>query len=329
MRPISSQSIIPRLSLRPLSRPSPRTPHSYDSHTSEEDSEVLSGLYTQRTEACNLLLSQLQASLRRHYGLLTYVESTKVHLTQNVNIARADLESRYHAAMAKLADQYEDSCTQLELAAGERESMLRDKEAELKQCVRHLEQAKTQLELRLRAESKAAFVQLYGDHLAEAKSALMQWTAEIDFGDLLTLPDVENYGENATTQTEEKSSIDLLQSKLVAEFQQLEAKRKALLERSRPFLESSSSPSPSPARTTKRKKPHYHAERTTDTEKMPIDVPPTQDRLHIYRKDAIILDLVKRYKELESLYEWAKHGTASPAVQEISVHTDRLRQRVA
>lgn len=328
MRPHSSQSI-PRLSLRPLSRPSPvsRTPRSYDSQASEEDSEVLTGLYTQRTETCNMLLSQLQASLRRHNGLLTYVKSMQVHLTQNVTIARADLESRYHAAMAQLAGQFEDSCTQLDLAANEKESVLRDKETELLQCVQHLEQAKAQLELRLRAESKAAFVQFYGEHLAEAKSALSQWTTEIDFGDSLTLPDIGKSGQDAATQTEEKSSVDLLQSNLVAEFELLEAKRKALLERSRPFLESSNSPSPSPPRT--KRKSHYHAERTNDTEKLPIDVSATQERVHIYRKDAIILDLVKRYKELESLYEWAKHGTASPAVQEISVHTNRLTQRVA
>lgn len=324
---MSGRPSVPRLILRPS--PEQRTPRSYHSQasSSEEDSEILTGLYTQRADACSNILSQLDVSLRRHHGLLTYVKSMQVHLTQNVNIARSDLESSYHAAMAQLSAQFEDSCTQLDLAANEKESILRDKEAEILDCVQHLGQAKAQLELRLRAESKGAFVQMYKEHLAEAKSALMQWTTEVDFGDLLTLPEIETGSSDAGTQTEEQSCINKLQSNLVEEFKLLEAKRKAILERSRPFLELSNSPNTSPIRG--KRKSRYHAERTRDTEKLPIDVSPTQERVHVYRKDAIILDLVKRYKELESLYEWAKHGTASPKVQEISLNTDRLTQRVA
>lgn len=358
-----------RVQLRPLSRISTVSPVPYESHgspllTTEEDSDLLSELYTQRVETCTQVLNQLSLSIRKHQGLLTYIQSLTLHLNRNLTIARSDLESRYHASMAQLAAQYEYSCTQLDLASHEKHTILNEKEIELRDCVQELEQARSQLELRLRAETRGSFVQMYQDHLNEARYALEQWNAEADLGDVITLPKLSTMTEDAMTQTEYIPALDQLQLELTEEFKQLEEKRREIMERSRPFLSPGNSPSPSPPRTRPvfspgnspslspqrtrlvyspgnspspsppRTRPStkrvYHTERSHKTATKPIDVrKSTQKRVHIYRKDAIIVDLIQRYKELETLYNWAKHGTASPSVHEISRNTEILTKRVA
>lgn len=51
----------------------------------------------------------------------------------------------------------------------------------------------------------------------------------------------------------------------------------------------------------------------------------------MYRKDAIILNLVKRYNELEQLYSWAKQGVSTDRgkeVQELTETNQRMAERV-
>lgn len=280
---IPSTPIIPRA-------PSSSSYYSKTTHIRDSSaalsSDALDSLYARRSETCRDLLEQISISYQRHIGMRNYLMTLQTQLGSSVEISKAELKTRYDSLISQATALYNEALNGLERERKDRERRIKEEDAALNFYIDKILSAYRFLELKLKTENKAKFVQNYNQAVNEAEEALKIWAPEVVLTNEFTHVQVPqfcytikpvNSGEQ-TARKEEKSEVSHVVSpiKLVdtarinsvmkaemsnyespvklasakfLNFESLEAKKKEIIERSRPFLE------PKPNNT---KEPHKH-----------------------------------------------------------------------
>ena len=261
-----------------------RTTHIRDS-SAALSSDALESLYARRSETCRDLLEQISISYQRHIGMRNYLVTLQTQLGSSVEISKAELKTRYDSLIAQATTLYNEALNGLERERKDRERRIKEEDAALNYYIEKILSAYRFLELKLRTENKAKFVQNYNQAVNEAEEALKVWAPEVALTNEFTHVPVPqfcytikpvNSGEE-TARKEEKGELGCIVSpiKLIdtaridtgkkdeissfespvklasakfLDFESLEAKKKEIIERSRPFLE--------PKSTSK--EPHKH-----------------------------------------------------------------------
>jgi hypothetical protein len=262
-----------------------RTTHIRD-NSAALSSDALESLYARRSETCRDLLEQISISYQRHIGMRNYLMTLQTQLGSSVEISKAELKTKYDSLIAQATAVYNEALNGLERERKDRERRLKEEDAALNYYIEKILSAYRFLELKLKTENKAKFVQNYNQAVNEAEEALKVWAPELVLTNEFTHVPVPqfcytikpvNSGEE-TARKEEKREVSCVISpmKLIdtarvdsvkkaeimnfespvklasakfLDFGSLEAKKKEIIERSRPFLE------PQPDNT---KEPHKH-----------------------------------------------------------------------
>lgn len=293
--------------------------------TIDTSSEPLNHLYSKKLADGKELLDKLSLSYQRHVGMKKYCSTMHEQLKTSVLIAKQELQSRYDSLVAELSHKLEEAMRQLEVNSKGKEGVLKDRDHELDCYIQTILEAHQVLELKMRAEPKGKFVQNFMQTKKEAEEALEIWARDFPFdGDICKLKCPEfNYAlqsKSVCVLDEPKDDKPETKRKVIQlDLKALDRRRKEILERSRPFMsipdpeQSSRASTPTctsrhPVKASENELPrrkHASSHRRSsrgDTLKPRLTVTPTQDRFETYRKDAIILDLVHKYKDLETKY---------------------------
>jgi len=290
--------------------------------TIDSNSEPLNQLYCKKLQDSKELLDKLSLSYQRHVSMKKYCTTMQEQLRTSVQIAKQELRSRYDGLVAELSHKLEEAMSQLEVNAKGKESLLKERDNELDVYIQTILEAHQVLELKIRAEPKGKFVQHFMQTRKEAEEALEVWASDFAFdGDSCKVKCPEfcfalQAKSNLATDFPEKSKTIDRRRFVELDLKALDKKRKEIIARSRPFI---SIPDPElSSRTSTPTCTSRHANKVSDEEVKPRRKhassshrrtsrgetlkPGITERFETYRKDAIILDLVHKYKELESKY---------------------------
>jgi hypothetical protein len=239
----------------------------------------------------------------RHLGLKNYLGSLKSQLQQSLKIGVAELQNKRNALVAELDNHLEEAVNQLYMAQKEKERVLKDKDQEVDCYLKEISNASKTLQLKIKAEPKAKFVQNYSQTVAEAEETLEVWAPE---------PDLNSEWATLNCPTFAFSIVgcrSAMQSMTRANCLSLDAKEKFHEQRLLPDMSESlvrKTVALSPI------KPNIEL-RIKDAEpKQAESVKGEGDSGEEDHKDVIILELMKSYRELETLYQWARKGVPLP-----------------
>lgn len=105
----------------------------------------------------------------------------KSQLQQSLSIGVAELQNKRNALVAELDSHVEEALNQLYMAQKEKERVLKDKDQEIDCYLKEINCAGNTLQLKIKAEPKAKFVQNYSMIVSEAEEAMDIWAPEPDF----------------------------------------------------------------------------------------------------------------------------------------------------
>jgi hypothetical protein len=240
----------------------------------------------------------------RHLGLKNYLGSLKSHLQQSLNIGVAELQNKRNALVTELDNHLEEALNQLYMAQKEKERVLKDKYQEVDCYLKEISNASKTLQLKVKAESKAKFVQNYSQTVADAEETIEIWAPEPDLNsEWATL----NCPTFAFSIVGCRSAMQSMRANCLS----LDVKEKFHEQRLLPDMSESlvrKTVALSPI------KPNIEL-KIKDTEaKQAESVQGEEDsgELEEDHKDVIILELMKSYRELETLYQWARKGVPLP-----------------
>jgi len=295
-------------------------------------SDNLSTLYERRKEAAKTLLEQISLSKDRHMGLKNYLANLRNQLQQALSIGVAELQNKRNALVAELDNYLEEALNQLYMSQKEKERVLKDRDQEVDCYLKEINTSAKTLQLKIKAEPKAKFVQNYSHTVSEAEEALEIWAPEPEFTSdwaTLNMPAFPYTiaGTRSATQSLIKVnglSLDIKEKfgehRLLPDISESLEKKTVALSPIKPAIEPKVKDAGTNPQTTKASK---NASISRESE---IDNPSVryddEDR-----KDVIILELMKSYRELETLYQWARKGLPLPKhVRPLSFR--RLKERV-
>jgi hypothetical protein len=272
-------------------------------HCLESSSEKLRVVYSDKLKVSQDLLDKLSVSYQRHVSLKKYSGTLQEQLKTSVLIAKQEIRSHYDGLVAELTHKLEEAMSQLEVSAKAKQSLLRDRDAELDCCIQTVWEAHQALELRIRAETKGKFVQNFGQAKKEAEEALEVWASEIPC-------DMESCKVKCPEFWYVIKAAD--RKAHLADFKEQDRGRKETIG-SHPLTEigpSQSSRSSTPtytarkvSRTVDEEPVSHHQHKPVSTHKRSSrDSVPLSSRTKTSPKDAVILDLITQYKDLESKY---------------------------
>lgn len=207
--------------------------------------EPLAALYSRRYNTYEAVLHRLDLVVKQHRNLLENWENSEEVLQKQRELALAEAKNRYETALCELKTAYESCVCTVELAVSDKRAVINDKAEQIRYKLTYLLDICKTAQLRMRAESKSAFVSHYHDHISELKSAIStyQMTEIQPPCDLtiVTCPDLRLELGVSRPRRAEKSARDSVGRKGRQEpglqlREEFERKRKAILRCSMPLL---------------------------------------------------------------------------------------------
>ena len=207
--------------------------------------EPLATLYSRRYNTYEAVLLRLDLVVKQHQNVLENWEKSAEVLQKQRELALAEAKTRYETALCELKNAYESCVCTVELAVSDKKVVIRDKADQIRYKLTYLVDICETARLRMRAESKSAFVSHYSDHISELKEAISAYQmAEIQPpSDLptVTCPQLRveigdlrpKRAENRARDTAGRKGRQEPGLQLREEFEQ---KRKAILRCSMPLL---------------------------------------------------------------------------------------------
>jgi hypothetical protein len=189
--------------------------------TAFPETESLNAIYERRLQGAKNVLEQLNLVRERHIGLMTYISSLRTQLNQNVNIGIAEMRSKRNALVVELDSLLDESVNALMLSQREKERVLKEKEKEIEKQISELHSVVHMMELKIKAEPKARFVQHYHCTIKEAEEAMSINIPECDFSSdwaFVSLPNfnyvlVQSIKSELSKQSSMATLIDLKENK--------------------------------------------------------------------------------------------------------------------
>lgn len=247
-------------------------------------------------------------------SLKHYIANLKGQLQQSLSIGVAELQNKRNALVAELDNHLEEALNQLYIAQKEKERVLKDKDQEVDCYLKEINSASKTLQLKLKAEPKAKFVQNYTQTVAEAEEALDIWAPEPELNSDWASLQLPSFTYSIVGNRSIAHSI----SKTTSNGMSLELKEKFIDQRTLPDINETFdkktvalSPIKSAPKDAATNPPSLKSDRSSCVELESRPETPSV-RSDDDRKDVIILELMKSYRELETLYQWTKKGVPIP-----------------
>lgn len=206
--------------------------------------DTLTSLYLRKANVCRELMTRLDLSIKRHEGLIQHLRNIEENVEKQKNLAFADLRNRYELALCELKANYEHCALTIDAAAKEKSRVLKEKSKQIELILNQLTDTRTATDLRLRVESKPAFVEHFRLHVADLQDALqLQYDGKLLLTEFevpkmrpvaaLKVAKEEIQRSKTARNSVERSQEDVQMMEMRREF---EGKRRAILRRSVPGL---------------------------------------------------------------------------------------------
>lgn len=297
------------------------------------------------------LLDQLIVNRDRHIGLKSYFESLNQQLKQSLQIGIAELKAKRSAIMAQLDARLDENLHIIQIKHKEKEKVLKDKSQEVEWFLKGIQDSIQKLQDQLEGENRVNIFKNLDLILTEAEKGLSIWAPESDINSEWAYVNVPEFNytlasNNAinnssyTLHTPKSQSLSVKNSsKKISDvsdhfrrnFSETVSPIKGEDKKDRLYKEVSTSPIKEVSRITIDDSEILPSgsiditkKREFDYEFDPLDTnrrrklrPPRIPKLDLPnfepgRKDQLIVELMKAYKELETFYNWSKYGFSVP-----------------
>lgn len=311
-----------------------------------EGYENIQLVYERKVQSAKSVLEQLNLVKERHAGIKTYLNSLKIQLSQNVNLGIAELKSKRNALVVELDTLLDEATSSLYNAQRLKEKVIRDKEIEIENKLKILNNLASAIDAKIKGETKEKFVKNYEKTLEEAEEALEMHVPECDFETdwaFIKVPSF-NYAIVASapgvkprrSKFSRVSSMDMRSEFTASGESHCSFKKDACIS---PIKVQNSSNTPSTPIIEEVLKPscpqtvnnsiciHSPINEGLETDKDTIDKQYRQiiDQ-HCSRKDKMIVELMSAYKELETMYSFSASNSQSRSPKDFKPIVPRLKK---